>query len=419
MKRFGVLAAALFGMAAAGDVVRLRGGGKIEGAVIDEDSDETVLVVATKHSRQKIARAKVEAIERSDDPAPESFKAASARLGAEADGRHQLGLWCEQNGLRKEAPACFREALAKDANHAAARAKLGYKLVGDQWKTEAEIMGEQGFVQDARGKWVLPQQKEEADRKVAQKKSRGEFFRKVVAWQKLLNHPKPDRAAEARANLRGLRDPEAVEPLLRYLGQTPAPIDQRILCAESLSGIAGKESTDALVKLAEEDDHANVRGAAIKGLSERKSPALVKTVVAFLKDKENAKVDRAGDVLAEIGDLSAAADLAAALVTTHRVVEEIPLDVAPGRGPYTPYRVETLPNGLTALVPNPPPTVGGGTVIGGAPARQRVREVTHRNEGVLEALKKISGEDFGYDPAKWLDWLRKRSLDKAGKLLKK
>jgi len=69
-----------------------------------------------------------------------------ARLAAlekdDADGRFGLALWCEQNGLKREARAMLDKVLAIDADHEGARTKLGHRKVnvkgGEVWLDEKE-----------------------------------------------------------------------------------------------------------------------------------------------------------------------------------------------------------------------------------------------------------------------------------------
>lgn len=50
-----------------------------------------------------------------------------------ADAVYELGVWCEQNNKPTAARKWFNKAIQLDKNHEAARTKLGQVLVGDRW----------------------------------------------------------------------------------------------------------------------------------------------------------------------------------------------------------------------------------------------------------------------------------------------
>jgi hypothetical protein len=54
-----------------------------------------------------------------------------------------------------------------------------------------------------------------------------------------------------------------------------------------------------------------------------------------------------------------------------------------------------------------------------SPPSQRVIEVIHKNEEVLNALLKLTEQDFGYDKKRWLAWLKTHSHEKAVKIIGK
>jgi hypothetical protein len=142
-------------------------------------------------------------------------------------------------------------------------------------------------------------------------------------------------------------------------------------------------------------------------------------VVGYLKDKDNARVNRAGDALAAIGDLTVVPELAAALVTVHTVVvpktqEEI-FSEASGGGVYRPWRTVTRPDGTMTRVYNPLPPAGGSNV-GGPLQTEKVFQVRCENTSVLAALETLTEQDFGYEQDKWLAWLRQHARERAAKL---
>lgn len=81
--------------------------------------------------------------------AQESREEYRTRLAAldsdDADGHHDLGVWCRENGLARKAKARFRRAIKIDPEHAAAHEALGHVQVEGEWvppdKVEQARMG--------------------------------------------------------------------------------------------------------------------------------------------------------------------------------------------------------------------------------------------------------------------------------------
>ena len=51
----------------------------------------------------------------------------------------RLGQWCSERKLTEQARAHFTRVIQLEPNNTAARARLGYKLVGKEWCTAADI----------------------------------------------------------------------------------------------------------------------------------------------------------------------------------------------------------------------------------------------------------------------------------------
>src|SRR5262249_6319295 len=126
----------------------------------------------------------------------------------------------------------------------------------------------------------------------------------------------------ANKQLRAIREPAAVEPLARILGDHKGPVDDRKLLVEVLGLIDHPESTDAILKIAMGDPQVDVRDVAIEAIKPRKNPSLLKKLVGYLKDNDNKKVNHSAAILAEVGDMSVVPDLIEALETKHTWTKE-------------------------------------------------------------------------------------------------
>ncbi|MBI2922929.1 MAG: hypothetical protein HYY18_17885 [Planctomycetes bacterium] len=121
--------------AASADVVYMKDGRKIEGA-LTEKGDQ--YAVKTKFGTIFVKKAEVERIER--DPAGEYAGKAAALEATDADGHFRLGEWCRERSLSTEAAAEFQKALAADPGHEGAHKALGHARMGDRWAPVMEIL---------------------------------------------------------------------------------------------------------------------------------------------------------------------------------------------------------------------------------------------------------------------------------------
>ena len=143
----------------------------------------------------------------------------------------------------------------------------------------------------------------------------------------------PDRRREAEAELMQIKEPEAVLPLVKVLGQDEVPM--RRLLAHVLGGIDGKESSRALVNMILAEPEAEVRGSILDRLKERDDPGIVPQLVKALRSENVRVVNRAAWTLGNLGAITAVPQLVGALVTTEeRVVLVSPdgqgVELSPG-----------------------------------------------------------------------------------------
>jgi hypothetical protein len=420
-----IFALTVFAAPAPADTIHTTVGGKIEGTILDDESNDSRVVIVTKAGKQSYPRRLVENIELRADNRVETYKDALKRFGPSAEDQYQLGLWCQQRQYRKEATEHFRRAIAADPNHEGSREKLGYQRVGDGWKTIEEIKTSQGLVKNAQGRWVLPQQKEEAEQKAAWAKLRQEYFNRVRTLRRLAYGENAAKAEAALSQLKSIRDPAAIEALMKYLGdKKESSPTERVMLVEILTSIEDGESTGALVKIATEDESEEIRHAAVEALRPRKSAALTKTLAGILKNKDNRKLNAAAAALAELGDETVIAALVDVLSTKHTYTKYTTADevFAPqftGGGGQAAFTPVLRPDGTIVMIPNNLQLGQGGAVVKDSPPSQRVIEVTHKNEEVLNALLKLTEQDFGYDKKRWLAWLKTHSHEKAAKIIGK
>jgi tetratricopeptide (TPR) repeat protein len=191
--------ALLFSMAAslAGDEIRLRGGGRLEGIVREERADAVSIetpaglatvplrdiesidrsvrsVVQEYYERQAAAGTAAELLalaewasenklsrfvkglqERAARLAHRDLEERAAALPSNPDAGslYELGAWAQRHGLAREARELFDRAILRDPEHEAARRALGFKRFDGRWLTEEETMLAKGFSL-FEGRWV-------------------------------------------------------------------------------------------------------------------------------------------------------------------------------------------------------------------------------------------------------------------------
>jgi hypothetical protein len=405
-------AAALGPAAARADVVHKTDGGRVEGSVLDAEGDLDFLVIQSKYGKLRIPRSEVQEVEYAEAPSVEYPVRAKQALDT-ADGQYALALWCLDQGLSKEYEKHLARVLEHDPDHPQARKRLGYEMLDGKWRTRDEAMAAKGYVK-YRGKWMLPQEREEAERSKADQDRRQELGRVIRVALRYLRQDDPQRQALARADLLAIREPVAV-PLLMNLVAKKGSADERRLLVDVLRGIEGPESTQALVDMALLDDVERNRLAAIDALKPRKSAALTSQLARELRHNVNSRVRRSAAILGEVGDSSVVPALVDAIVTTHRtVVEPSFLDRLGTMGSHKTRTTETatLPDGTT-IRRNLIRGQSAQSILTPPDVKTQVIVEEIKNEEVLDALEKITGENFGFDEDAWRRWLETEYRKKA------
>jgi hypothetical protein len=145
----GVLAAAT----AVSDEVRLRGGGRLVGIVV-EDTPENV-VVEVGAGRVTVPRSLVGSISRGHSALLTYLSRADALRRDDVAGWLELAAWAEGNDLKTQAREAYTHVVGIDSQNAVANRALGHLMVGSQWMTHDEAMPARGYV-SFEGEWLTP-----------------------------------------------------------------------------------------------------------------------------------------------------------------------------------------------------------------------------------------------------------------------
>ncbi|NMC22037.1 MAG: HEAT repeat domain-containing protein [Thermogutta sp.] len=378
-----ILAAALAAvpaLAARGDIVVLKSGGRIVGEPVSDPQagPDTVTLKPLPGVIVAVPQSEIEEHIR-QRPAELEYEKIRTQYPDTVEGQWELAEWCREHNLRPQRETHLRRILELDPDNIRVRAILGYTKVNGEWKTREEVMREQGYVL-YKGRWMLPQEVqilEERELREASERDWTQRIRRLVT--------RLDVEPGAAEQLQNIREPAAVKPLLKVLSEERRdPV--RLLLVQILARIDSPEAKRALAVLAVEDPVEEIRLACLKSLAESKFPESVPYFIGRLRDNNNVIVNRAAAALKAMGDKTAIPALIDALVTTHRVV------LPPLQSGSLGTTFSRSSDGRSAT----------GLSAGGNQPRVIRRQVPNRE--VLEALVELSGQNFGYEPDVWKRW---------------
>jgi len=152
-----VLVLALAATPALGDVLFLKGGGKVTGEIVKET--EAAVTVDIGAGNMTVKKSAVVRIERSASPL-QQYRAQAASLAPEdVEGWRKLGRWTARQGLTKQAREAFSKVKAVVPDDPEANGALGLVLLDGRWVTEKESFTARGFVQ-FEGEWMMPEERQ-------------------------------------------------------------------------------------------------------------------------------------------------------------------------------------------------------------------------------------------------------------------
>lgn len=386
---------------ASADVVMLRNGGRIRGR-LQSDADGSVVVVETLlGGTVAVDQSAIENIERRS-LLLEEYETRARDVADEVQPRWELAEWCKANGLREAREEQLSLLLNIDPDHEDARRILGHVRHNGQWLTRDEWMTSRGYVRH-NGKYVTQQERDLLLKSEEERAAETAWYPKVRQWFNWATGRNAQRAADGRAQLAGLTDPDAAPAVVNFLGGH-RDAEVRLLCVRLLGQMAGPKPVEPLVAKSLYDSSHDVRMAARGAIRADQYPLAMEFYVPELKSDSNEIVQRAAVAIRDMGDKTAVPYLIGALVTHHRWKVEVPqaptVSVIGGEGSWLPPEIEGLAR--TGQLPY------GAIVIPPATQARTTRTVTIKgdvkNAEVLAALKRITGQDFGYNKRAWEIW---------------
>lgn len=381
-----------------GDRFHLKDAGVVEGQLIGQEDGR--YVIRTTVGTVRLPTNAVERIE----PGPTVFDEYEQRLAAApqtAEGQTALAEWCGTAGLSRERRLHLERALELDTNYAPARRALGYVRVGRLWvdgrSVERQVPSPDATTQPADDTPNDPEQLAEA--------IQSEWLRRIQAIQRsLLSSTLKRLRDDGRRKILEIRDPLAVLPLAQVLSAGSA--NDRLLLVEAMQPFAGDEATLNLAVLGLVDPCDTVSNAAFRELKRRNDPRVVAQYREALKSGDGRILRRAAMALGYFDAAEATPDLIDVL--TDRGVRLVPVTVDRYVG-----RVRDCFDRGTDVYLDPDrqnrpislrPRIGVSGWGRDIKNEWQYREVKIFRTEVMEALKKITGQNFGFDAAAWRRW---------------
>jgi hypothetical protein len=195
------------------------------------------------------------------------YNARRAGMPDTADAHWRLALWCEQKGLKAEATVELLAVTRLDPHREPAWKKLGYEKLNGRWMSTEEVKAARA----------------EAE---AQRKADARWRPLLVKWKTWLGQDA--RRAEAEAALGGVDDPRAVPAIWRVFARG-GPADQE-RSIDMLGRIEGDRPSRALAGLAIYGKNDIVRRAAIATLLRRPRDDSLMAWIGLLREPSRYEV---------------------------------------------------------------------------------------------------------------------------------
>ncbi len=420
------LAVAATGAAARADRIVLRGGGTIRGVILPDKGRPGYVLVQTENSPTPLEfkQEQIERVTAESGPLKE-YLGRRAAVEPTAQAHHDLARWCESNKLTGPATIHDRKAVEIDPAFAPSHRQLGHVEFEGRWLSHSDLREAQGMVRHD-GRWISYEEKQKAEERGEETARETTWGRQIAVLRKGLASTAPAERARARDQILAIREPEAVPALARLLGRDgPA---YRSLLAEALGSIPGEAARAAMVDRLLAEPDSNVRAGFVTELARRNEPEATRDLVRALRHRNPTIVGRAAWALSGLNATEAVPSLIPVLVVVQRRMTWVPGagGSGPGGAPITAGGISPGP-GVGPYVPvlTPPAVAPGAVAFGGtsvpidqyayavgaarppaAPPRLGMVNDVYRNIEVLDALQKLTGQDFGYDRAAWANWAR-------------
>jgi len=378
------------GGVARGEVFVLKSGGQVEGEVLNptRERGQPWQVKTEKGVKLALADSVVSRVIVKTD-LDKQYEAQLPKLENSVEGQWGMAEWCKEAGMFEARKRHLQAVVALDPNHVEARKALGYQKHGTRWLTPEEFMQSVGYVR-YKGAWRTRQEVEIESRQTQQELASKKLRKDIYMWlEQVASGGRLKDAAER--NLNAIQDPEAVVALTEIIGDSQQSRAARRKCLEILSRLPPGLASGMLVRVAMSDADSSIQEACLEELKRQGAESVVPAFLVELKSKDNKRVNRAADCLAQLGSKEAAMPLINALVTEHKFM------IQQGNSPPGSMSTTFSPSGSPGA---------GGMSMGGKP---QIIKQKLKNESVRGALMTLypDAPNNQFDIEAWRAWFTK------------
>lgn len=366
------------------EILVLTNGGRIEGEILntDEKPRTKYVVKIAAGSQVTVQTSQVKEI-RLPKPAEVEYEKIRHKYPDTIAGQWDLAEWCREQGLRQERKTHLERVIELEPDHREARGALGFNRVDGQWKTPQQANQDRGL-HFYNGRWRTAQEIELLERTRKDDTAERSWFSKLKTWNDNMNGPRLDRAQAAADEISKITDPYAVPAIMHYLHKETLDV-RRKMYLDVLSQINSASAIMALCHVSLEDINEDVRLTALDWLLRQPRQEVVEFYIGYLKNSDNAVINRAAHALGRLKNPMAIRPLMDSLITTHK------------------FKVDTgSQNQYSAGFGTGPGGGGSGFSTGGG---IKIIEQPFQNKEVLDALVALTGMNYEWDVTAWKVWL--------------
>jgi len=381
---------------AVADVFRLQSGGTISGQLLRTENGNYEIRAVVGVVRVPVDA--VESIEEATTPF-EEYKTRAEQTADTAEAQTLLAEWCEEQDLRAEQQRHLGRALELQPDYAPARRGLGYVRVGDWWVNGRRTMRREQPPEKAAGGGVNDEER-------VARAIQGQWNLRIRAIRRALLESRDDRRfREGRGKILEIKDPLVILPLSEVLSQ--GSVACRLTLVEALSGFGEDEATMNLAILALIDASEDVREKALVEVDRREDPRAIAQYRSALSAGNDVILRRAAYALGKLKAQEAVPELINMLTARRTKWIEVPVHRYFRRWPRVFTGTTTVGIGSKMRV-GCAPRVGVWNprcrIVPDVKNEWRLRSVTVYRTEVLEALKRITRQNFGFERDQWLRW---------------
>ncbi|GHT26952.1 hypothetical protein FACS18942_05360 [Planctomycetales bacterium] len=375
---------------ASADVFLLKNAGKIEGELLNtEEVPRKTYKINCKikdvdgseiDSEIEIEAKYIDRVRKGEREALAEYKKFAPFEEDTVENHLRISKWCRENNLPELTQKHLQCILVLDSENKEARQQLGYTKSADgTWTTRQDFLGRSGYIRDKTGNYKTQQQIDAEEILEKQKKA-------LIYWEKRISQLRQvlPKDTKAQNEILSVNEPEATKALSDALSSEQSE-DTRILLVRSLSHIGTLRALDVIARRAvsRQEPVQAVREVCFEELKKHPdaTPAIIGLYISQLNPdtNDNITINSAAFALGQLNAKSAVPYLIDALETVHR-------------------------QKVTVQAPSPAFGSNGNLVMGGGSKQVNV-EQKFANTDVLNALLRLTGQNFLYDKIRWKNWL--------------